>query len=168
MTEVWDQYKHRLIGGWRAISYELRDSDSPDAKVVAKPHGDHPLGRAVVTPNGFLSAHLANPERSRSGPLPSGEPWQTGEDKEVARVARGLSMYCGYLKLLQEEGSNEDEGLWWETTVEVCSDPARFGGKERRKVKFVKDQREGKVGSELMELRPFQDLVTEVREDRPF
>lgn len=167
MIEVWVQYKHRLIGGWRAISYELRDSDLPTATVVAKPHGDNPLGRAVVTPNGFLSAHLAIPERLTSGPLPSGKPWQTGEDKEVAWVARGLSMYCGYLKLLQEESSKGEEGLWWETTVEVCSDPARFGGKEKRKVKFVKDQREGKRGRELMELRPFQDLVTEVRGERP-
>ena len=68
-------------------------------------------------------------------------------------------MYCGYLKLYQEEGKKGDEGLWWETTVEICSDPARFGGKEKRKVRFVKDERGGK---ELMELRPFQDLVTEV------
>ncbi len=170
MTGVWDHYKHRLIGGWRAISYELRESDSPNATVVAKPHGDKPLGRAVITPHGFLSAHLAIPERLTSGPLPSGKPWQMGEDKEVAWVARGLSMYCGYLKLYQEEsktGGEEDgeEGLWWETTVEVCSDPARYGGKERRKVRFVKDNRDAKHGGELMELRPFQDLVTEVRVD---
>ena len=165
MTEVWDQYKQRLAGGWRAISYELRDSDSPSAAVVARPHGDKPLGRALISPNAFLSAHVAIPEKLTRGPLPSGKPWQMGEDKEVAWVARGLSMYCGYLKLFQDESKRgeEDEGIWWETTVEVCSDPARFGGKEKRKLRFVKDEREGKEGGELMELRPFQDLVTEVR-----
>lgn len=40
--------------------------------------------------------------------------------------------------------------------------PGRWG-KERRKVRFVKDERGAKSGGELMELRPFQDLVTEVR-----
>ena len=157
MTEVWDKYKHRLTGGWRAISYHLYDSDAPSAPIVAKPHGDKPLGRAIISPKGFLSAHVANPEKLAK-PLPSGQPWQTAPDDEVAWVARGMSMYCGYLKLYQEEGKTGDEGLWWETKVEVCSDPNRFGGLERRRVNFVKTAGE----KERLELRPFQDMVTEV------
>jgi Lipocalin-like domain len=153
MTEVWNEYKHRLIGGWRAISIELRASDSPDAHIIAKPHGDSPLGRAMISPNGFLSAHLVPPDRMK--PLPSGQPWQTSPDAEVAHVARAFSGYCGYLKLYRDEASGE---IWWETRVEVCLDPGRFGGLERRRLRFL----EGEGGREIMELRPFQDMITEV------
>ena len=158
MTEVWDKFKHRLSGSWCAVSYHMYSSDAPSADIIAKPHGDTPLGRAIITPGGYLSAHLANPDKI-SKPLPGGMPWQTAPDSEVAWVARGMSMYCGYLKLYQEEGKEGDEGLWWETKVEVCSDPNRFGALEKRKVRFVRMEN----GEEGMELKPFQDLVMEVR-----
>ena len=89
--------------------------------LISKPHGDNPLGRVLISPSGYLSAHIARADRL--GSLPSGQPWQTGEDKEVAHVARGLSMYCGYLELFEDEG-----GLWWRTKVEVSSDPTRVEG----------------------------------------
>ena len=89
------------------------------------------------------------------GPLPSGKAWQLGEDKEVAYVARGLSMYCGYLELFEDE-----EGLWWKTKVECCSDPKRMGGEEVRRAKYFEEN-----GKSYMILQPKQDLLLEVSGD---
>lgn len=126
------------------------DTGGPNKKLIAKPHGDNPLGRVLISPNGFLSAHIARPDRQ--GPLPSGNPWQTGEDKEVAHVARGLSMYCGYLELFED-----DDGLYWQTKVECSSDPNRFGGLEVRRIEYFEEG-----GKTFMVLQPKQDLILEV------
>ena len=144
---IWSQHASRLAGGWKCISYHMYDSDSPSAKLIAKPHSDTPLGRVLISPSGYLSAHVARPDLLK--PLPSGKPWQTGGDEEVAKVARGLSMYAGYLKMYEDE-----KGLYWKTKVEVCSDPSRLGGFEERRVRWWEEG-----GKEYAELRPKQDLV---------
>lgn len=127
------------------------DSSGGEKKLIAKPHGEQPLGRVLISPKGWLSAHMARPERM--GPLPSGKPWQTGEDKEVAFVARGMSMYCGYLQLFKD-----DDGLYWETRVEVASDPARVGGLEVRRINYFEED-----GKKYMVLQPMRDMLLEVR-----
>jgi len=146
-NKLWQQYQSRISGGWKCISFEMF---SPTGDLLSQPHGDEPLGRVLISPQGFLSAHIARLDRM--GPLPSGKAWQVGEDAEVAYVARGMSMYCGYLTL-----GEDSEGLYWETKVEVCSDPARFWGKEFRRLEFVQEG-----GRELLVLRPKQDLIMEV------
>ena len=151
MTNLWSEYRDKLAGGWKCVSYEMFDGSGPDKKLIAKPHGDNPLGRAMISSNGFLSAHIAR--RDRMGPLPSGKAWQVGEDKEVAFVARGVSCYCGYLKLFKD-----DEGLYWQTTVEVCTDPNRMGGLEVRRVQMFEEG-----GKQYMILQPKQDLILEVK-----
>lgn len=147
-TSLWPQYKNKIAGGWKCISYELFATESKGPPF--KPHGDEPLGRVLISPSGWLAAHIANP--TRFGPLPSGKPWQTGEDEEIAHVARGVSMYCGYLQLFEDA-----EGLYWETTVEVSSDPNRKGGKEVRRVALLEED-----GKQFMTLQPFKDMVMEV------
>lgn len=147
---IWPQHRAKIAGGWKCIIYEMFDSSGPDKKLISK--RDNPLGRVLVSSNGYLSAHIALPERM--GPLPSGKPWQIGEDKEVAHVARGLSMYCGYLELFEDE-----QGLWWQTRVEVCSDPNRVGGLEVRRLEYFEED-----GKAFMVLQPKQDLITEVCE----
>lgn len=87
MTNIWPEYSSKLAGGWKCISFEMFDNNK---KLIAKPHGENPLGRVLLSKNGYLSAHVARPDRM--GPLPSGKPWQTGEDNEVAHVARGMSV----------------------------------------------------------------------------
>lgn len=61
-------------------------------------------------------------------------------------------MYCGCLKLFEDEG-----GLYWETRVEVSSDPVRKGGVEVRRVVL-----EGEGLGAVMTLRPVRDMVMEV------
>ena len=152
-NDLWSKYQSRIAGGWQLMSYDLYDAT--ENNILARPHGDQPLGRVLISSNGWLAAHIANP--TRFGPLPSGKPWQTGDDAEVAHVARGISMYCGYLQLFEDE-----DGLYWETTVEISSDPNRKGGNEVRRVQL--EERNGK-GS--MTLRPVKDMVMEVRSSCP-
>ena len=148
---IWPQYSSKMAGGWKCISYHVYDGNGPDKKLVAKPHGDEPLGRVLLSPNGWLSAHMAKPERMK--PLPSGKAWQQGGDAEVAYVARGLSMYCGYLKLFKDD----DGGLYWQTKVEVCSDPHNMGSIQERKLRRWEEG-----GKTFMELQPKNDMVLEV------
>jgi hypothetical protein len=148
---VWSQYKDKLAGGWKIISFEIFDGDGPDKKLVAKPHGDNPLGRVLISPNGWLAAHMATPQRMV--PTESSPDFQLASDEEVAHIARGISMYCGYFKLFKEEGSAEGE-LWWETQVEIASDPNRIGGIQKRLLKYTE-----KGGKAYMELKPVKDMV---------
>lgn len=150
MSDLWNEYRDKIAGGWKCIAFEMYDGSGPEKKLISKPHGDHPLGRVIISRNGYLSAHIARDDRM--GPLPSGKPWQLGEDKEVAHVARGLSMYCGYIELFKD-----DQGLYWQTTVEVCSDPNRKGGLEVRRIEFVEEG-----GKTYMVLQPKQDMILEV------
>ncbi|KXT17680.1 hypothetical protein AC579_9052 [Pseudocercospora musae] len=150
MTEVWDQYKDVLVGCWKTISYEMFEVKGSERKLVAKPHGETPLGRVSISPQGWLAAHLARPDRT--SPLPSGKPWMTAPDHEVAHVARGLSMYCGYMKLYR----NSEGQLYWQTRVEVSTDPSRMGGIEERKVTLVDEG-----GKTFMTLEPKQDMLLE-------
>lgn len=133
-------------------SFEYHDTSGPEAKLISKPHGDHPLGRVQISANAYLSVHLANADRVKT-PLPSGKVWQLGEDAEVAHVARGSSMYCGYFELAEDE-----EGLFWRTKVEVASDPGRVGGFQERRVGWE----EGEGGRRVMVLRPTGAQTLEV------
>ena len=150
MTNIWHEYRDRIAGGWKCVSFEMFDTSGEDKKLAAKPHGEQPLGRVIISPNGFLSAHMARPDRM--GPLPSGNPWQTGEDKEVAYVARGMSMYCGYLELFKD-----DDGLYWNTKVEIASDPNRVGGFQTRRIQYFEEG-----GRTYMVLQPKLDFLLEV------
>lgn len=159
---IWSQHASKLAGGWKCISYELFNGTGPDKKLVAKPHGDKPLGRVLLSSNGYLSALMAQPDRM-SQPLPSGKAWQEAPDAEVAHVARGSSMYCGYLELFEcEVGEGEKGEMRWQTRVEVCSDPNRMGGLEERKVKYFEEG-----GKAFMELQPVNEMVMEVSRCTP-
>lgn len=147
---VWPEYRDRVAGLWKCVSFEVFNGSGADKELVAKPHGDTPLGRVQIGPNGFLTAHMAKPERMN--PLPSGKAWQEGEDAEVAHVARGTSMYCGYLELLKDQ-----EGLYWQTKVEVSTDPSWIGGLQVRRVKLVEEG-----GKAFMVLQPKNDMIMEV------
>lgn len=203
---LWPTLGPLLTGGWTCVSYHMYTvvSDPPTTTTTSpassspndnkqsssklklqlhsKPHGDHPLGKVLISPNGYLSANIAR--RDRLGKLPSGKKWQVGNDEEVSYVARGLSCYCGYLSLYRDEGGVEseekgkrrgegggqddenddggfvDEGYWWATQVEVASDPERVGGEEVRRVRLRRDGETWRVVG--MELRPERDLVADV------
>ncbi|KAK0932532.1 hypothetical protein LTR29_015909 [Friedmanniomyces endolithicus] len=169
---VWPTYSSRIAGVWKTISFEIHSPTDPNA-VLAKPHGDKPLGRVQISPLGYLSAHMADPQRMSSAlpSGPSGKAWVQAGDVEVAAVARAVSTYCGYLELFEgspggeggqgggEEGQGkgeESKGLWWQTRVDVSSDPSRMGGLEVRNVELMDEG-----GKQFMVLRPKNDMVLE-------
>ncbi|KAK0885533.1 hypothetical protein LTR87_000728 [Friedmanniomyces endolithicus] len=166
---VWPTYSSRIAGVWKTISFEIH---SPTGTLLAKPHGDKPLGRVQISPHGYLSAHMADPQRMSSAlpSGPSGNAWVLAGDAEVAAVARGVSMYCGYLELFEGspdgegedggEGDGEGKRLWWQTRVDVSSDPSRMGGLEVRNVELTEER-----GKQFMVLRPRNDMVLEILAD---
>jgi hypothetical protein len=79
-------------------------------------------------------------------------PWATRSDAEIAHVARGISMYCGHLRLWKDE-----KGLIFSTTVEVASDPTRIGGQQTRRLEYFEED-----GVEFQVLRPVNPMVLEV------
>lgn len=115
MAAVWDEYRDQIAGGWKCISYEMFNTSGTERKLIAKPHGEQPLGRVLISGNGWLAAHLARPERMQKAR--SDQPWQAASDEQVAYVARGLSMYCGYMKLFK----SDDGTMYWQTKVEVST-----------------------------------------------
>ena len=144
MDDLWNQHKSHIVGVWKLISYDIFDSDGPDKKLIGKPHGDNPEGRAVITPGAFLSGHLMTPDRIQTATQIS-----TASDEEAAYIARGISMYCGNFKFC-EGGNNE---LWWETKVKIASDPSRIGGLQVRKLQYFEEE-----GKSFMLLTPKQDM----------
>lgn len=153
MTSLWPEYRAKLAGVWKCISYEMFDcsSSNNERKLLAKPHGENPLGRVSISPNAWLAAHLLRPDRVDS--LQSHSSSQKAPDAELAHVARGMAMYCGYFQLLRDvEG-----GLYWRTEVEVSSDPNRIGGIEERKVVLMEEG-----GRQVMILEPRQDMLLDV------
>lgn len=82
----------------------------------------------------------------------TGSQWRESADADIAKVARGLAMYCGYLELYE---GGEAEGLWWATRCDVSVDPNRIGRLEKRKAKYFQEG-----GKEYMILQPFGDELT--------
>ncbi|KAJ9643669.1 hypothetical protein H2204_001814 [Knufia peltigerae] len=151
MSETWLKHRDELVGGWRCVSYGVYDREGPDAKLISKPHGDNPLGRSYVSRNGYLAAHLAAPDRITQFDKDSKTPWAKRSDAEIANVARGLSMYCGYMEL-----SEDDKGLLWKTKVEIASDPTRVGGYQTRRVEYVEEN-----GKHFKIVRPVDPILFE-------
>ncbi|PPJ52352.1 hypothetical protein CBER1_09846 [Cercospora berteroae] len=138
MTEVWEEYRDRIAGGWQIVEVEQRDSST--GSVVSKPEL---TGKVYISPQGWLSALIA--DSVAINPLPSGQQFRSAPDAEVARVARGFQAYCGYMKLFKD-----DEGqLYWQTKSEIASDLNQLGGLQERLVFLSMEN-----GKEYMTLIP--------------
>ncbi|KAM0722200.1 hypothetical protein Q7P37_001641 [Cladosporium fusiforme] len=135
-SDLWVTHRGQIAGVWKCVSYELRDSNG---NMLAKPHGDKPLGRAHISLQGYISGLVANPYRMHNR-LPSGRPWSQGEDAEVAHIAKGQIMYRGYLELFEDA-----EELYWQTKVEVANDPSMVGGIEEKRLEFIFDEEKQKT-----------------------
>ena len=148
--ELWSEYKEKFVGVWKCVSYEVFTGEGESEKLHSRPHGDNPMGQSVITSNRYLAAHMARPDRMQ---LSDNEtPWATRGDAEIAHVARGLSMYCGHLKLWKDE-----QGLGFSTTVDIASDPTRIGGQQARRVEHFEED-----GVHFKVLRPVKPMVLEV------
>ncbi|KEF58596.1 uncharacterized protein A1O9_06522 [Exophiala aquamarina CBS 119918] len=141
------EYRDRLAGCWELYSYKVYK----DGQVSGEPHGDDPRGIAQISRDGYSSSHLADPARVKV--LQKDRAWSAHTDADVAHYARGISMYCGQIQLFEDE-----EGLFWKTTVDIASDPSRIGGEQIRRVILSEED-----GEEVMILRPLNAEANVVR-----
>ncbi|SMR64591.1 unnamed protein product [Zymoseptoria tritici ST99CH_3D1] len=158
-TNLFPQYSSQLVGTWKCISFHLYavpsnpSPSNPHGDLLSKPQGDSPLGRLSISPTGWLAVLSSTP--SSLGALTSGKSWHAAPDEEVALVARGLVMYSGYMEVFEDE---EEGPVWWRTTVEVAADPGMIGGKEERRVRFEREDGEGR---DVMVLEPMKEYEVE-------
>lgn len=93
MAQVpFEKHSAQLSGTWKLVSWEMFDSEEAPKTLLAKPHGDSPLGRVVISQSGYLSAILVPP--MVMAPL-SSDDWQLASDEEVLRIGRSLTTYAG-------------------------------------------------------------------------
>lgn len=140
-------YRNHLAGCWELYSY----LHCKDGKVVGKPHGDHPLGFAQISAEGYSSSHIAAPDLIKS--FHPDRTWSAHSDAEISHYSRGISMYCGQIELFQD-----DQGLFWKTKVDVASDPSRIGGLQVRRVVLSEED-----GRHVMTLQPLNAEANVVR-----
>ncbi|KIX98034.1 uncharacterized protein Z520_06113 [Fonsecaea multimorphosa CBS 102226] len=126
MSNVFDKHKSLLSGVWTLISAEMYDSEGPDRKLLAKPYGDDPQGKVVISASGFLLATLVMPPGLE--PLENPSPGQQPTDAEVLRIGRSLTSYGGFMTLSEQD----DGSLLWHTQVEIASNPSWIGKPQTR------------------------------------
>ncbi len=80
--------RDRLIGAWKLVSYEDRPVDGSDP---VYPMGKNPQGIIMYTPDGFMSAQLATPDRAH---FASGD-WFDATDAEYREEASTYISYTG-------------------------------------------------------------------------
>ena len=80
--------RQRLVGAWRLVSYQEFPVDGSDP---FEPLGDQPQGIILYTPDGYMSAQLAKPDRPN---FASGD-WFAGTVEEYQAEASSYIAYTG-------------------------------------------------------------------------
>jgi len=88
--------RERLIGAWSLVSYEERPVDGSPPFF---PLGEEPKGIIMYTPDGFMSAQLAKPDRA---PFASGD-WFEASDAEFKEEATSYIAYTGPFHVDEEK-----------------------------------------------------------------
>ncbi len=96
-----------VVGVWRLAATKATD---PGGKPVSAPYGPRGMGLVTLTADGRMMAVLVDARAQ----LPEG-------------AKRDYSSYCGNFTF---------DGSTLITTVDACSDPARMGTRQVRKVRF--------------------------------
>jgi hypothetical protein len=77
----------RLIGVWTLVAYTEEKIGSKDTT----PLGPEPVGFLIYTPDGFVSAQLMKPGRSKF----QSRDWHQGMPEEYIESGSGYIAYCG-------------------------------------------------------------------------
>jgi hypothetical protein len=118
--------REQFVGAWRLLSYETTRPDG----TVTLPLGEEPIGLAVFTADGFVSAHLMRRDRPR---FESGEHTR-GTPAEVAAAFRDCVAYFGKCEI-------DESTRTLATRVEGSLFPNWIGGEQVRSYEF----RDGKL-----------------------
>jgi hypothetical protein len=90
--------REHLIGAWKLVSYV---EEPVDGSEPFYPLGKEPQGIIMYTPDGYMSAQLAKPERGR---FVSGD-WFKGTDQEYRAEASSYIAYTGPFHVDEEKGT---------------------------------------------------------------
>lgn len=82
------ELRDRLIGAWTLISYV---EEPVDGSASFEPLGPNPQGIIMYTPDGYMSAQLARPDRPN---FPSGD-WFAGTAEDYTSEASSYIAYTG-------------------------------------------------------------------------
>ncbi|KAL3460170.1 hypothetical protein BJX64DRAFT_290492 [Aspergillus heterothallicus] len=151
MANVWLEHRSSIAGLFELTSFKIWDSEGPERTLISQPNGPAPLGRSIITPEGFSSAHNVNPQtlkRYHDVSLP------TAPDAELAEILRSVSHYCGPVQLFEEA----DGSFRLEITVEAASDPQRLGSIQKRNLRYFEED-----GKATMLLKPADPYYQKVR-----
>jgi len=85
----------QLVGVWRLVSYTVEQAGHE----VRFPFGPEPEGFLIYTPDGFVSAQLMKPGRSRF----ESQGWNGGTPDEYQQAGSGYIAYCGVYEVDEEE-----------------------------------------------------------------
>ncbi|KAJ5390456.1 uncharacterized protein N7496_001524 [Penicillium cataractarum] len=146
MANVWLQHRSSIAGVWELTSFDIWDRNGSGRKLLSQPNGVEPLGRSVITPGGFSSAHNVNPQTLRQYSQVS---LSEATDAQLAEILRAVSHYCGQVQLFEES----DGTLRLEITVEAASDPQRLGSIQKRNLVYSNAD-----GQTTMLLKPVGDF----------
>ena len=83
-----ERLRDQLIGAWKLVSYV---EEPVDGSAPFHPLGEQPQGIIMYTPDGYMSAQLARPDRGR---FVSGD-WFKGTDEEYRAEASSYIAYTG-------------------------------------------------------------------------
>ena len=114
--------RDRLLGTWALETYTLT---FPDGEVI-HPYGETPSGRIHYGTDGFMSAHILDPEvpltGTDSGSVPA---------VQAARILAGHISYCGSYSFEADTVVHH---------VELCSHPDWIGSRQVRHPAFEGDR----------------------------
>lgn len=150
MGNVFQKHNDKFTGVWSLVSWEVYDFDSPEKKLIFKPHGDNPNGKAVISKSGYSSTIMV--PSACLEPLKSDD-WAQASDEEVLRIGRNLTTYSGFVTLLEDENG----GYMCHTLVQISNNPNWIGKQQVRRAEYTIED-----GVEYMTLWPPRVFVQKV------
>jgi len=137
-----------ILGAWRLISLDLFSDEESGSHLITQPLGPTPLGRAIFSPEGYVSFNLTDPDRTKPF-IKKAVPWIVAEDEDIAFVSRPMIAYWGRFRVFEEEGD-----LRFGTQVEVALDPSWIGTEQVRRVSIREED-----GKKILVLKPIEYVL---------
>jgi hypothetical protein len=141
-NSVW---RDQLLGVWKLLSVDLINEDRHP---IAQPMGSNPLGRLVVSPEGYVSVLVTNPDLGREA-FKDGVEWRQATDTAIATVARAATSYSGPFYFSSEVGTPI-----FITKVEAALDPNWIGTDQAREFSFREEN-----GKKILVLVPVKYMA---------
>jgi hypothetical protein len=93
-----DPLRARLLGAWRLIDAVAEPADGSPAQ---RPHGEHPVGLILYTPDGHMAVQIMAAERA----VPASADWAALTPEEYAAEARTYFAYAGTFEVDEAAGT---------------------------------------------------------------